>query len=252
VTAVETPAPPPPTERRCPRCNAELTPEQEWCLNCGADVGSEIAAPQGWRVPVVIVSVLLAILGIALVLALIELADDAEQVSQAPAPTPTAAAPAAPTAVPGTPTPEGTIPPASGGDQGSANPEIDQWPAGKSGWTIVIGSADSQQAAEERAQELAAQGVPTGVLDTKGFTGFPDQSWIIFSGQYESRDEAEQALNALGDKADGATVERVEPASGASGSGSGSSSGEGAASPTPQGDTLTPDASGGSAQRDEG
>ena len=47
MSAVETPPPEAPTGRRCPRCGSELTPEQEWCLHCGADVGTRIAARAG-------------------------------------------------------------------------------------------------------------------------------------------------------------------------------------------------------------
>jgi uncharacterized protein (DUF983 family) len=88
VSAVETPPPEapetPPAEqpRRCPRCGANLTPQQEWCLACGSDVGTRIAGTPGWRGPVALVAGLLAVAVIALVLALVQLAGDAETVKE--------------------------------------------------------------------------------------------------------------------------------------------------------------------------
>ena len=61
MTATETPPTPETTRRRCPRCGSDLTPDQEWCLNCGADVGSTFAPPPSWRGPVALVAGLLAI-----------------------------------------------------------------------------------------------------------------------------------------------------------------------------------------------
>ncbi len=85
MSAVETPPPETPPEepapRTCPRCGSELTPRQDWCLACGADVGTRIASAPGWRGPIAVVGGLLAIAVIALVLALVELAGNAETVA---------------------------------------------------------------------------------------------------------------------------------------------------------------------------
>ena len=65
MTAVETPETAAET-RRCPRCGSTLTARQEWCLQCGADVSSTIAAPPSWRGPVALVGGLLAIGALAI------------------------------------------------------------------------------------------------------------------------------------------------------------------------------------------
>jgi cell division septation protein DedD len=209
VTAVETP-PPAVEQRRCPRCGSELTPEQEWCLECGAGVGTTVVGPPSWRGPVAIVAVLLAIAAAALVLALVELAGDAEQVAEQPAPTaqapvtPTQTAAPAPTTTPEsttlTPTPE------AGGSTALA-----EWPTGTEGWTVVLESSSTEDAAEARAQELAGQGISVGLLSSDDFGSLEPGRYVVFSGQYDSRRAADQALAALSSQVEGAYVRRVAP-----------------------------------------
>jgi SPOR domain len=209
VSAVETPPPatgPAVAGRRCPRCGSELTPQQEWCLQCGADVASTIAAPPSWRGPVALVGALLAVAAIALVLALVELAGDAEQVSQqapTPTPAPTVAATAAPEST--------TIPPATDDGTGSTAPEIADWPAGKDAWTVVLESSATRPAAETRANELIQQGVPVGILDSDGYPSLQAARFVVFSGQYDTRRAAEQALAGLSGQVAGAYVVHVSP-----------------------------------------
>jgi hypothetical protein len=221
VTAVETPPPAPTVEepRRCPRCAAELTPQQEWCLNCGADVSSTIAAPPSWRGPVALVAVLLAIAAAALILALVELAGDPEQVAQQPAPTPTPSV--APTPAP-TVTPESTtIPPAT---SDSGTPEIADWPAGKAAWTVVLEASETREAAEARATELAQQGIPVGILDSDDYGSLEPGRFVVFSGQYDSQRAAEQGLQDLSGQVEGAYVRHVVPSA---------SGGDATATPSP-------------------
>jgi hypothetical protein len=210
VTAVETP-PPPVETRRCPRCGAELTTQQEWCLNCGADVSSTIAAPPSWRGPVALVGLLLAIAAAALILALVELAGDAEQVAEQPPPTPTPSVAATPAP---TITPESTtIPPAT--DDSSTTPEIADWPAGKDAWTVVLEASSTRSAAETRANELAQQGIPVGILDSDDYGSLEPGRFVVFSGQYDSQRAAEQGLTDLSGQVQGAYVRHVAPSASA-------------------------------------
>src|SRR4051812_49650990 len=98
MTTTETPP-----KLDCPRCGAPLRPDQDWCLNCGTAVTTEVAGAPGWRTPIAIVGVVLALAAIALAVGFIELSDDSERVAQAPATTVT------PTPTP-TPAPAGTVP----------------------------------------------------------------------------------------------------------------------------------------------
>jgi septal ring-binding cell division protein DamX len=215
VSAVETPPAPEttPEQRTCPRCGAALTPEQEWCLECGADVGATVAGPPSWRGPVALVAVLLAVAAVALILALVELAGDPEQVSEQPAAAPTATAPpvTAPTPAPTTTPPPAestTVPPS--GDTGGTS-DIAEWPAGTEGWTVVLESSATETAAETRARELAEQGVPVGLLNSDDYGSLEPGRFVVFSGQYDSRRAADDALGSLSSQVEGAYVRRVAP-----------------------------------------
>jgi hypothetical protein len=232
VTATETPTPAAPEEapRHCPRCGTPLTPQQDWCLSCGADVGSRIAAAPSWRGPVALVAGLLVVAAAALILALVELAGDAEQVTQqppgqTPSAAPTAAAPTA-TATAGAT----TIPPATSEGGPGTTPEIADWPEGKDAWTVVLESAQTRQAAEARANELAGQGIPVGILNSDGYSSLEPGHWIVFSGQYDSRRAANQALQDLSSQVAGGYIRHVQPTT---------STGEGSATSTP---SATPSA----------
>ena len=197
-----------PEPRRCPRCGAVLTAEQEWCLECGAGVGTVVASPPGWRGPVALVAVLLAVAAAALALALFELAGDPEQVTEQP-PTAQAPPPAAQT-----PPPSATVAPAPTAEppsteSGSAS--VGTWPAGQTAWTVVLEAAGTQDAANTRAEELAGQGIAVGVLDSDDYGSLEPGRFVVFSGQYDSRRAADQALNDLESQVEGAYVRRVAP-----------------------------------------
>ena len=226
MSSVETPprvGGPDSIERRCPRCDARLSAEQEWCLNCGAAVGTRIAGPRGWRASVAIVGVLLALALIAVVLAIVELSKDAEGVQEV-AGTPTPAQTVAPEATPApgaeggeTPTPVATpsptpsaSPESSGGT--SASPGLAEWPEGKTAWTVVLNSSGSQDDAERLAGELAAKGVPdVGVIDSNDFESLGPDSFVIFSGTFDSEAEAQAALAKVRDEAGGGSTRRIVP-----------------------------------------
>jgi hypothetical protein len=215
VSAVETPPPPTPVERRCPRCGARLSAEQEWCLDCGAAVSTRIAEPRGWRASVAVVGVLLALALIAVILAIVELAGPAEgvqEVAQTPTPAPTTAPPAATPA----PSAQGTATPAPSAspEGGTAAPATDlaEWPEGRTAWTVVLNSSGTRDDAERIGTELAGKGVPNvGVLDSDDFESLGPDSFVVFSGTYGSRTEAEEALAQVRDQAGGGSARRIVP-----------------------------------------
>jgi hypothetical protein len=239
VSSVETPPPPEETaaEPRCPRCGAPMTEQQEWCLNCGAAVGTRVVAAPGWRVPIAIAAALLAIAAIAVAIAIVQLADDTDQVAQAPppqaatqavpTPTPTVTPPAA-TTPESTLTPDPTLPEASGQETPTPTPDTSgstgstgssssssrgdaEWPASKSGWTVVLASDTSESQAREKAEDFAADGISgVGVLDSDDFSSLRGGFWVVFAGQYDSQSEASDALDGI--DARDAYIRRIEPA----------------------------------------
>jgi cell division septation protein DedD len=214
VSAVETPPPPTEVERRCPRCGAHLSADQEWCLECGAAVSTRIAEPRGWRAGIAVVAALVALALIAVVLALVELASDPEQVTEAAA-TPTPAPTVAPTATPA-PGAEATPSPQPGAS--TPSPGVAEWPEGETAWTVIFNSSGTREDAERIAGELAGKGVPdVGVLDSDDFDSLGPDSFVVFAGQYDSREEAEQALATVRDRAGGGSTRRIVPKDAAAG-----------------------------------
>jgi hypothetical protein len=240
VSAVETPPPPEEAvaEPRCPRCGAPMTETQEWCLNCGAAVGTRVVAARGWRVPIAIAAALLAIAAIAVAIAIVQLADDTDQVAQEPpadtaaqAPPPAATATATPPAA-ATPeatlTPDPTLPEASGQETPTPSPESSEsespssgsssgrggdaeWPASKTGWTVVLASDSSESEARDKAEDFAADGIAgVGVLDSDDFSSLRGGFWVVFAGQYDSQSQAADALDGI--DARDAYIRRIEPA----------------------------------------
>ena len=213
MSAVETPPPPTPVERRCPRCGAQLSAEQEWCLECGTGVGTTIAAPRGWRGPVIAIGVLLALALLAVVLAIVELAGPAEQVTEVPA-TPTPAA-GPPPAAEATPSPTVSAAPDAQASPGAPAADLAEWPEGRTAWTVVLNSSGTREDAERIGTELAGKGVPqVGVLDSDDFDSLGPDSFVVFTGQYPDRALAEEALAQIRDRAGGGSTRRIVPEAG--------------------------------------
>ncbi len=219
MSTVETPPPPAPVERQCPRCGARLSAEQEWCLQCGAAVGTRIAEPRGWRASVAVVGVLLALALAAVILAIVELAGPAETITEVPqTATPTASA-AVPTATPapsveGEATPSPSPAPSASPDGAAAAPagDLAEWPEGRTAWTVVLNSSGTRADAERIAGELAGKGVPgVGVLDSNDFESLGPDSFVVFSGTYDDRAPADAALAQVRDQAGGGSTRRIVP-----------------------------------------
>jgi len=216
VSAIETPPPPTPVERRCPRCDTRLSAEQEWCLNCGAAVSTRIAGPRGWRASIAVVGVLLALALIAVILAIVELAGPAEGVTEV-AQTPTPAATPPPAATPA-PSAEGTATPGPSaspeGEGGTTVPagDLAKWPEGRTAWTVILNSSGTRKDAERIAKDLAGKGVPgVGVLDSDDFESLGPDSFVVFSGTYPDRAQADEALALVRERAGGGSTRRIVP-----------------------------------------
>jgi hypothetical protein len=200
-------------ERRCPRCSAPYADGQEYCLECGerppaapgltTRLGNRWRRRLGWYPGDWIWPALLALLVAvaAGLLSAIFLADesssasgtlvrtlkrpDTRQQTQAP-PEPTVTAPTT-TATTGT-TQRKPPPP-------RPKPTLVFWPAGKSGWTIVLDSVPTTNgrtgAVAEAKQALRLGMKQVGVLDSSRFSSLHPGYFVVFTGIYDTEAEAQ-------------------------------------------------------------
>jgi septal ring-binding cell division protein DamX len=243
----DAPTPPGPPERRCPRCGSTLAPDQEWCLSCGAAAGTEVVEARGWRVPLYLGGGLTALAVIGVILAIVALASQKEEVPQTgqatPAPsaqgTPPAATPSplptltpAPSATPdpnATATPDPLNPDATPSPEPTTSPEpsptedpntdsgsgttvgnFPGWTIGE-GYTVIIESSRSQSGAEKVAQEAQDAGETVGILKSDEYSSLNAGYWVVFSGEYTSKSEAEDALDGLKSSYSDAYVRQIKP-----------------------------------------
>jgi hypothetical protein len=67
---------PAPVPLRCPRCGANVAPEQDWCLECGAPARTRLAPTPNWRAPIAAVMAVVLVAGVALAFAFTSLTSD--------------------------------------------------------------------------------------------------------------------------------------------------------------------------------
>jgi hypothetical protein len=116
----------------------------------------------------------------------------------------------------------------------------DDWPAGKNGFTVqlkTLPSTTTPSAVEAAKTAASAKGAPSvGALKSEDFSSLPAGHYVIYSGVYGTRTQAQKALGGLKKNFPGASVVAVSNGAGASshsGSASGASSGSGNAKPAP-------------------
>jgi hypothetical protein len=214
----------PPVDPVCPRCGAPHGPDQEYCLECGYRLtpGGGTAARLagawqrrfGWYPGDWIWRVLLGfVIAVAGATAAIVLADAGAEnraivaTEGGPAHPPTTApetatvtlpsvSTAGPPEVPTAPPPATTTAPRPG--------SLIAWPAGQSGFTVVLESlptSSGRSLAIERARAASRAGLPeVGVLDSSSFSSLHPGYYVVFSGIYSSRAEAEQGRTAAAAK----------------------------------------------------
>jgi hypothetical protein len=212
-----------PLEQGCPRCGASRQPDQEYCLECGLKLpptsGALARARRGWVrrlgwypgdwVWTTLLALVVAAAGAAVAIVATDDARPARNTgtfysgtspsvpltSPSPAPatsvdTSTLPTPPEPTTTSkAKPTPK---PPANGRTP---------WPAGQSGWTVVLESLPATKAgrrtAQTRADRAARNGLPdVGVLVSSRYSTLHPGYFVIFSGVYDSRADAESTLRA--------------------------------------------------------
>jgi len=214
---VNTPARPP-AEPVCPRCGAPHEPGQEYCLECGyrlqpasglaGRLGAAWQRRFGWYPGDWVWPVLLGfVIAVAGATAAIVLADAGAKnktivaTEGGPPHAPTTAPQTATVTLPSTSTVGGppvtpTEPPpptTTAQAPGSLTP----WPAGRSGFTVVLESlptSSGRSLALDRARAASRAGLPqVGVLDSSRYSSLHPGYYVVFSGVYGSLGQAQSA-----------------------------------------------------------
>ena len=199
----------------CPRCSAAVEPEQEYCLECGSrlplarGVLPSLAGAWRARVPwypgdwVWTALLLLVVAGAAAAVAVLA-TEDAETRPLAlvatfdrPAPPKERARQATSTPAPAE-RPRRTGGPSTTQTKPRRKPVLVEWPTGQSAYTVVLASLPSTAGAA-RARRIARRasraGLPdVGFLDSSKYPSLHPGYFVIFTGVYESADDAASAL----------------------------------------------------------
>jgi hypothetical protein len=204
-----------PAAPRCPRCNATVDPNQEYCLECGTRLPHGQRAPagsgqrQGWAAAPWVVPALLglvvAVLGTGAAIAISADGEEPEAIPTATGGsltvsggTPTLTAPEPTTTATATGAAATTQPPVTTAPRPPANPAVITWPRGDRGWTIVLLSlpqANGRDAAAAQAKKARDGGLRrVGVLDSSRFASLHPGYYVVFHGVYDDEAEASSAL----------------------------------------------------------
>jgi len=207
-------------EETCPRCGASRDPDQQYCLECGLQLPPVTGRlpslrrrwlrrfgwyPGDW-VWVSIVTLLVAVAGAGTAIAVTENSESAKgQVYVAThdtvsvtEPTPVPTSTTAPktvdtTTLPAAPEPGTTTSKPKGPKSGRLT-----WPANENGWTIVLVSypkVNGRPSALDTATRAAKAGLTqVGVLDSSRYASLQPGYFVVFTGVYGSKSDADAAV----------------------------------------------------------
>lgn len=77
-------------------------------------------------------------------------------------------------------------------------PVEDNWPDGKSAWTVILASERTHgkaEAAVEQAKRVPSGGLGLGVLHSDDYASLRSGYWVAFAGQFDSAIEAQRAAD---------------------------------------------------------
>jgi hypothetical protein len=199
----------------CPRCGTPHEPNQEYCLECGLRLPVEASGlvprlsrawrrqfgwyPGDWVWPSLLALLIAALAGIG---AAAFVSHDQKRAGYVTGtspfgPPPTTSAPPESTATtPTVPTLTGTQP-APPKQTPAPTPALKEWPAGKSGWTVVLASlptANGRPFALAQARAAEHGGLEAvGIIDSSQYASLHPGYYVLFSGIYSSFDDANTA-----------------------------------------------------------
>jgi hypothetical protein len=92
---------------------------------------------------------------------------------------------------------------ASGGDQVAAATEFkSDWPAGKEGWTVQLqviskDGADVSQVNDAKSAASDKGAADVGALDSDDFGSLDSGNYVVYSGRFDSKEQAQKAIGKL-------------------------------------------------------
>ncbi len=212
---------------RCPACLSPMRSDQRYCLECGERLAvDEIPPPPGGGSAfanrntsiLAIVAVILIVAGVGLAWVALRTTTNGEDPITTAA-TATTAATTTDTTVTDTGMTDTGITNTGITDTGITDTGITNtgitdtgmtdtgssatgWPAGQSGYAVILASKDSASFTQADAQAIADQasaaGVQmVGVLDSSQFPTLNPGYWAVFSGPYTTKDEAATAATTI-------------------------------------------------------
>jgi hypothetical protein len=216
---------------RCPNCGATTTSGQNVCIECGHDLRRTYRRAPYARAWIAAGVLAVLAIGVGAGFAIGALTNDkqkkeARQVSatsssnsvpvatavppqalhQPTAPvTPTPTAPTTPTTTTPT-TPPPSVPPATAAPPPStpspspSSTALASWPAGKSGYTLVLISAKKRKQAYAKAREAKSRGIDAGVLHSNNYSSLNPGYWVVFVGRYKSVGQARSHIDEYASK----------------------------------------------------
>ena len=201
----------------CPRCGTPHEPNQEYCLECGLRLPVEASGliprlgrawrrqlgwyPGDWVWPSLLALLIAALAGIG---AAAFVSHDQKRADYVTGTSPFGAPPATVPPPPERTTPTFTAPTTSTGTQPTPPkqttappPALTEWPAGKSGWTVVLGSlptANGRAFALAQARAAEHSGLQAvGIIDSSKYASLHPGYYVLFTGVYTSFDDANTA-----------------------------------------------------------
>jgi len=87
----------------------------------------------------------------------------------------------------------------SGGSNGGSDskPEpkpvkVTEWPDGATGYTVIVYKFNAKSEAKAKAREVAAKGLPAGILQSDKYASLTPGSWLVYIGRFDSEKQAEK------------------------------------------------------------
>jgi hypothetical protein len=208
-----------PGRPECPRCGTPHEANQEYCLECGLRLPVEASGlipslsrgwrrrvgwyPGDWVWPSLLALLIAALAGIG---AAAFVSHDQKRAGYVTGTSPFGTPPSTVTApehttgsTPTAPTETGTQPSAPG--QTPLPPQsLKTWPAGRSGWTVVLQSLPTANGRSFALAQAAAAGQSgleeVGIIDSSEYSSLHPGYFVLFTGIYSSFDDANTGVTA--------------------------------------------------------